>query len=388
MNARPGDRSPRKAARPAAQAPADAAGSGAAGTGITGAEGAAPRGVRRRARPAASAAGVPNEAGAPVGPGSSPLANGDEEPDAAEADAVDATGPEDAARGERIARFLARAGVSSRRAAEAMIAEGRVKLGGRAVEGPATFVSPGDAVSVDGRLVAPAERTRLFRHHKPHGLVTTHKDPEGRPTVFEKIPAGLPRLISVGRLDLTSEGLLLLTNDGALARRLELPANNWIRRYRARVHGRVDEAALAGLARGVTVEGVSYGPIEAGLDSRQGTNSWLTLALHEGKNREVRRVLAHLGLQVTRLIRVAYGPFQLGALPKGAVEEVNAKVMRDQLGLDTAPRVVRGRDRAAGPAEPPEGEEAERRKPARPPRARRAGDPYRTPWGARRRPEG
>ncbi|MFT8243873.1 pseudouridine synthase [Roseomonas sp. BN140053] len=281
-----------------------------------------------------------------------------------------------------MARFLARAGVASRRAAEAMIAEGRVKLAGRTVETPATFVFPGDSISVDGKLVAAPERTRLFRHHKPEGLVTTHKDPQGRPTVFEKLPPGLPRLISVGRLDLTSEGLLLLTNDGALARKLELPANGWLRRYRARVHGRVDEAALARLRHGVTVDGITYGPIEAGLDSRQGTNAWLTVAIHEGKNREVRKVLSFLGLQVTRLIRTAYGPFQLGALPSGAVEEVNAKVLRDQLGLDVAPRIQRGRDRVAEPAA-----EAEAPVPARkrPPRARNAGDPYRTPWGAKPR---
>ncbi|MHB0701579.1 pseudouridine synthase, partial [Roseomonas mucosa] len=260
-----------------------------------------------------------------------------------EDDRPGADGEDGGERGERIARFLARAGIASRRAAETLIAEGRVKLGGRVVETPATFVSPGDAVSVDGRAVAAPEHTRLFRHHKPDGLVTTHKDPQGRPTVFEKLPAGLPRLISVGRLDLNSEGLLLLTNDGALARKLELPSNGWIRRYRARVHGRVDEAALAWLAKGVTVEGVKYGPIQAGLDSRQGTNAWLTVSLQEGKNREVRRVLAHLGLQVTRLIRTAYGPFQLGSLPRGAVEEVNAKTMRDQLGLDVAPRIPRGR---------------------------------------------
>lgn len=297
--------------------------------------------------------------------GDSPEAGGDEE------------------RGERIARFLARAGIASRRAAETLIAEGRVKLGGRVVETPATFVSPGDAVSVDGRVVAAPEHTRLFRHHKPDGLVTTHKDPQGRPTVFEKLPAGLPRLISVGRLDLNSEGLLLLTNDGALARKLELPSNAWVRRYRARVHGRVDEAALAWLAKGITVEGVKYGPIQAGLDSRQGTNAWLTLSLQEGKNREVRRVLAHLGLQVTRLIRTAYGPFQLGSLPRGAVEEVNAKTMRDQLGLDVAPRIPRGRDLAAQAGEAPPDPEAEKRR--RPPRARRAGDPYLNPWGTGRR---
>ena len=298
-----------------------------------------------------------------------------------EDDRPGADGEDGGERGERIARFLARAGIASRRAAETLIAEGRVKLGGRVVETPATFVSPGDAVSVDGRAVAAPEHTRLFRHHKPDGLVTTHKDPQGRPTVFEKLPTGLPRLISVGRLDLNSEGLLLLTNDGALARKLELPSNGWIRRYRARVHGRVDEAALAWLAKGITVEGVKYGPIQAGLDSRQGTNAWLTVSLQEGKNREVRRVLAHLGLQVTRLIRTAYGPFQLGSLPRGAVEEVNAKTMRDQLGLDVAPRIPRGRELAAQAADA--APEAEKRR--RPPRARRAGDPYLNPWGTGRR---
>jgi len=274
-------------------------------------------------------------------------------------------------RGERIAKWLARAGVASRRDAEKMIAEGRVKLGGKVVETPATFITPGDHVTVDGKPVAAAERTRLFRYHKPDGLVTTHRDPEGRPTVFEKLPAGLPRLISVGRLDLTSEGLLLLTNDGALARKLELPSNGWLRRYRVRVHGRVDEKALAGLARGVTVEGVQYGPIEAGLDARQGTNSWLTVSIHEGKNREIRRVMAHLGLEVTRLIRTAYGPFQLGVLPRGAVEEVNAKVLRDQLGL-AAPKRLREVAQEAMAEPVPEG-------PRRIPKARNAGAGPRRP---------
>ncbi|MCU0887174.1 MAG: rRNA pseudouridine synthase [Rubritepida sp.] len=244
----------------------------------------------------------------------------------------------DTARGERIAKWLARAGVASRRDAEKLIAEGRVKLDGKPVTQPATFVQPADIVTVDGRAVHEPERTRLFRYHKPAGLMTTHRDPEGRPTVFEKLPAGLPRLVSVGRLDLNSEGLLLLTNDGALARRLELPANGWIRRYRVRVFGGVDERALGALAKGVTIEGVRYAPIEAGLDSRKGDNAWLTVALQEGKNREVRRVMQHLGLQVSRLLRVAYGPFQLGTLPKGAVEEVNPKVLREQLGLAPPPR--------------------------------------------------
>lgn len=244
-------------------------------------------------------------------------------------------------RGERIAKWLARAGVASRRDAEKIIAEGRVKIGGKPVTQPATFVQPDDVVTVDGQAVHEPERTRLFRFHKPAGLVTTHRDPEGRPTVFEKLPEGLPRLISVGRLDLNSEGLLLLTNDGALARRLELPSNAWVRRYRVRVFGHVDPAVLAKLKEGITIQGVRYGSIEAGLDSRKGDNAWLTIALQEGKNREIRRVMAHLGLEVSRLLRVAYGPFQLGQLERGAVEEVNPKVLREQLGL-AAPARKRG----------------------------------------------
>jgi 23S rRNA pseudouridine2605 synthase len=232
--------------------------------------------------------------------------------------------------GERIAKWLARAGIASRRDSERLVAEGRVKLNNTLVEHPATFVTEGDLVTVNGRLVDVPERARLWRYHKPVGLVTTHRDPQGRPTVFEAVQ-GLPRVISVGRLDLNSEGLLLLTNDGALARRLELPSTGWLRRYRVRVHGTVQEPALAALARGVTVDGLRYGPIEAGLDSVKGANAWLTVSLREGRNREVRKVMTHLGLQVTRLIRVAYGPFQLGALPRGAVEEVPAKVLREQM---------------------------------------------------------
>jgi 23S rRNA pseudouridine2605 synthase len=233
--------------------------------------------------------------------------------------------------GERIAKWLARAGVASRRDAEKLIAERRVKLNNQVVSHPATFVEQRDIVRVDNRVVEAPERTRLFRYHKPPGLVTTHRDPQGRPTVFEKLPPGLPRLISVGRLDLASEGLLLLTNDGELARRLELPSTGWIRRYRVRVFGMPDERELAKLAQGVVVDGIAYGPIEAGLDAKKGDNSWLAVALREGRNREVRRVMAHLGLKVSRLIRLAYGPFQLGALPRGAVEEVPARVLRDQL---------------------------------------------------------
>jgi 23S rRNA pseudouridine2605 synthase len=238
------------------------------------------------------------------------------------------------ARGERIAKWLARAGVASRREAEAMLPLQRVKLNGIVVAHPATFVTPGDVVQVDGALVVAPSRTRLFRYHKPDGLMTTHRDPQGRPTVFDRLPPELPRLISVGRLDLNSEGLLLLTNDGALARKLELPSTGWLRRYRIRVHGDVEPAALARLSRGVTVADVSYGPIEAVLEARKGTNAWVAVALREGRNREIRRVMAHLGLQVTRLIRIAYGPFQLGTLPRGAVDEVTVKVMREQLPKD------------------------------------------------------
>lgn len=237
-------------------------------------------------------------------------------------------------RGDRIAKWLARAGVASRRDAERMLTEGRVKLNNQPVTHPATFVEPGDLVLVDGKLVSEPERTRVWRYHKPEGLVTTHRDPEGRPTVFEKLRDQLPRVISVGRLDLTSEGLLLLTNDGALARRLELPTTGWIRRYRVRVHGIVDPHALAALAKGVMVEGVRYAAIDAALDSRKGENAWLTVSLKEGRNREIRKVMTHLGLVVTRLIRIAYGPFQLGTLPRGGVEEVPARVLREQLPAD------------------------------------------------------
>jgi 23S rRNA pseudouridine2605 synthase len=233
--------------------------------------------------------------------------------------------------GERIAKWLARAGVASRRDAERMLTEGRVRLNNTRVDHPATFITAGDIVQVDGKVVDNPDRTRLWRYHKPDGLMTTHRDPQGRPTVFEKLPETLPRVISVGRLDLNSEGLLLLTNDGALARRLELPSTGWLRRYRVRVHGEVSEPALRSLGKGVVIGGTRYGPIEAGLDSRKGSNAWLTMSIHEGKNREIRRVLMHLGLETTRLIRVAYGPFQLGNLARGEVDEVQPRVLRDQL---------------------------------------------------------
>ncbi len=240
----------------------------------------------------------------------------------------------DRPKGDRIAKYLARAGVASRRDSERLLTEGKIRLNNVTVTHPATFVVDGDLVTVAGKLVEPPERTRLWRYHKPDGLVTTHRDPEGRPTVFDKLRHQLPRVISVGRLDLTSEGLLLLTNDGALARTLELPATGWIRRYRVRVHGEVQPPALKALEQGVTIDGTSYAPIEAGLDAKKGENAWLTVSLREGRNREIRRVMAHLGLDVTRLIRIAYGPFQLGTLERGGIEEVATRVLREQLPKD------------------------------------------------------
>jgi 23S rRNA pseudouridine2605 synthase len=239
---------------------------------------------------------------------------------------------EDGGKGERIAKRIARAGLASRRDAERMIAEGRVRLNGRVVETPATIVTPNDRIEVDGTPLAERERTRLWLFHKPKGLVTTNRDPEGRPTIFSALPKDLPRVMTVGRLDIGTEGLLLLTNDGGLARVLELPATGWLRRYRVRAHGQIDEAALARLRRGVTIGGMVYGGIEAAIDRVQGTNVWLIVGLREGKNREVRRVLEHLGLSVNRLIRISYGPFQLGELRPGEVEEVRGRVLRDQLG--------------------------------------------------------
>jgi 23S rRNA pseudouridine2605 synthase len=234
--------------------------------------------------------------------------------------------------GERIAKVVSRAGLASRRDAEEWIVQGRVTVNGRVINSPALDVTANDVVTVDGKPLPPRERTRLFLFHKPRGLMTTHADPEGRPTVFDNLPEGLPRLISIGRLDFNTEGLLLLTNDGGLARALELPDTGWLRRYRVRAHGEVTQAQLDELKRGVEVDGVKYGPIDATLERDQGANVWLVFAIREGKNREVRNVMAHLGLEVNRLIRLSYGPFQLAELPEGAVEEVKTRVLREQLG--------------------------------------------------------
>ncbi len=232
----------------------------------------------------------------------------------------------------RVAKAMARAGLCSRREAERWIAEGRVAVNGVTLETPAHLVGPEDEVRVDGAPLPTAGRPRLWRYHKPKGLVTSAHDPQGRRTVFEALPADLPRVVSVGRLDLTTEGLLLLTTHGGLARHLELPATGWLRRYRVRARGRIEQGALDALKQGITLEGVAYGPIEAKLDRTQGANQWLTIALREGKNREIKRVLAHLGLEVNRLIRISFGPFALGELKAGEVDEIKPGVIADQLG--------------------------------------------------------
>jgi 23S rRNA pseudouridine2605 synthase len=223
---------------------------------------------------------------------------------------------------QRIAKLLARAGVASRREVERMIAEGRVAIGGRPVETPATLLDSLHGVTVDGRPVKAPAPARLFRYHKPTGLLTTERDPKGRPTIYDRLPTALPRLMPVGRLDLNTEGLLLLTTDGELKRQLELPSSGVERTYRARVFGEIGQDRLEGLIEGVEIEGVRYGAIDANLERRTGRNAWVEMKLTEGKNREVRRVLEHLGLRVSRLIRTAYGPFPLGDLPAGAVDEV------------------------------------------------------------------
>jgi 23S rRNA pseudouridine2605 synthase len=263
--------------------------------------------------------------------------------------------------GERIAKVIARAGLASRREAEAWIAAGRVSVNGEKVASPALNVTGADKIVVDGKPLPSAERTRLFLYNKPRGLVTTTADPQGRPTIFGALPKDLPRLISVGRLDLSTEGLLLLTNDGGLARALELPATAWLRRYRVRAHGKVTQDQLDELRDGVTVDGINYGPIEATLDREQPSNVWITFAIREGKNREVRNVLRHLGLHVARLIRVSFGPFQLGELADGAVEEVPTRVLREQLGEKlakaagadfSAPIIQRSAKKSEAPAAP------------------------------------
>jgi 23S rRNA pseudouridine2605 synthase len=240
---------------------------------------------------------------------------------------------QDTPQGERIAKRLARAGVASRREAERMIEAGRVSVNGKRIDSPALNVTEADRILVDGKPVAAPEPPRLWRYYKPLGLVTSASDEKGRPTVFERLPADLPRVVSVGRLDLNSEGLLLLTNDGGLKRRLELPSTGWLRKYRVRVHGTPTEAVLAPLVRGMVLDGERFQPMQVAVDRQQGSNAWLTVGLREGRNREIRRALEAVGLVVNRLIRVSYGPFQLGDLGEGKVDEVKARVLADQLGL-------------------------------------------------------
>src|SRR6516164_4709786 len=241
--------------------------------------------------------------------------------------------------GERIAKVIARSGLCSRRDAEVLIGEKRVSVNGAVIVSAALDVSPSDKVLVDGKPLAVPEPPRLWRFHKPKGRVTTHKDPEGRPTVFDALPENLPRLISVGRLDFNTEGLLLLTNDGDLARHLELPSTGWTRRYRVRAFGQIEQSKLDELAAGLRTGGVNYGPIEATLEREQGDNVWITRSIREGKNREVRRIMEHLGISVNRLIRVSFGPFMLGDIEPGQIEEVKTSVLKDQLG----PRLARRR---------------------------------------------
>jgi 23S rRNA pseudouridine2605 synthase len=236
--------------------------------------------------------------------------------------------------GERIAKVLARRGVASRREVERMIEAGRISVNGKKITSPALNVTPKDLIEVDGAPAAEAEPARLWLYHKPAGLVTTDRDEKGRPTVFEKLPEELPRVMSVGRLDLTSEGLLLLTNDGEIKRRLELPSTGWLRKYRVRVKGIPKDEDFEPLRRGITVDGERFQPMQISLDRQQGQNAWITAALREGKNREIRRAMESIGLTVNRLIRVSYGPFRLGDLKPGMVEEVRARVLRDQLGLE------------------------------------------------------
>lgn len=245
--------------------------------------------------------------------------------------------------GDRIAKVLSRAGIASRREAERMIEDGRVSVNGKTITSPALNVTPADRVVVDGKQVGEPDDARIWLYHKPAGLVTTERDERDRPTVFGTLPPELPRVMSIGRLDINSEGLLLLTNDGEVKRKLELPSTGWLRRYRVRINGSVSEAKLDELRAGITVEGIRYQPMVVTFDRQQGANAWLTISLREGKNREIRRAMGEIGVTVNRLIRVSYGPFQLANLKAGEVEELKQRVVRDQLGLAPKPAPTRVR---------------------------------------------
>lgn len=276
--------------------------------------------------------------------------------------------------GERIAKRLARAGVASRREAERMIEAGRVRVNGKRIDSPALNVTLSDSITVDDEALAEAEPMRLWRYNKPAGLVTSARDEKGRATVFEKLPPELPRVMSVGRLDLNSEGLLLLTNDGELKRKLELPSTGWLRRYRVRAHGYPTERTLAPLTRGIKIDGEKFQPMKVEIERQQGANVWLIIGLREGKNREIRRALEAVGLSVNRLIRISYGPFQLGDLPTGGVEEIKGKILRDQLGMGKAQETGENRGAAKKTAPKGSGMKARGPKPGGP-KPRRNGPP-------------
>ena len=261
--------------------------------------------------------------------------------------------------GDRIAKVIARAGRASRREAERLIEAGRVTVNGKKIDSPALNVTARDRITVDGEPLTAPEPPRLWLYHKPTGLVTTTRDEQGRETIFDALPKDLPRVMSVGRLDLNSEGLLLLTNDGEIKRKLELPSTGWLRRYRVRVKGKVDDRMLEPLRKGITIDGEAFQPMDVTLDRQQGANAWLTVGLREGKNREIRRAMEAVDLSVNRLIRISYGPFQLGNLARGAVEEVRRKILRDQLGLSAedmgdTPKAKTVRRQPRGPAKQPQ----------------------------------